>query len=311
MLNNKTFLKVFSLVAAILLWMYVMVDVDPQKTDKISDVSISFANEDVLAERGLAAVMNDSTELTVKIQGARSDINDVRKTGLTAYVDVSGCVEGRNREEIVVNAPDGITIDSMSEEYMTFQVEEIVEEEKPLTVEFDDSPEDKDSVPWIVSSEYEKVTVSGAESLVDEVTEVRGVVSAANISAEHSSRATVSLVAVDEDGKQVEDVTIQDGENIGVDIQLFKVKTVDVDISVENVADGFEVDGSPSSITVKIAGTADAIEGIESVSGTVDMGEITDTKSHRMDVNLELPYGIYLYDEEDVPSVRVALKTAE
>ena len=30
MLNNKTFLKVFSLVAAVLLWMYEMVEVDPQ-----------------------------------------------------------------------------------------------------------------------------------------------------------------------------------------------------------------------------------------------------------------------------------------
>lgn len=311
MLNNKTFLKVFSLVAAVLLWMYVMVEVDPQKTDKISDISISFANEDVLAERGLAAVMNDSTELTVKIQGARSDINAVRKTGLTAYVDVSGCEKGRNRGELVINVPDGITVDSMSKEYMTFDVEEIVEEEKPLAVEFDDSPADDDSVPWIVSSAYENVTVSGAESLVDKVKEVRGVVSAANISAEHSSRATVSLMAVDEDGEQVENVTIQNGEDISVDIQLFKVKTVDVDVSIENVADGFEVDGSPSSETVKIVGTADAVEGIESVSGTVDMSEINDTKDHRIDVNLELPYGIYLYDEEDTPSVRVTLKTVE
>ena len=62
---------------------------------------------------------------------------------------------------------------------------------------------------------------------------------------------------------------------------------------------------------MKIVGTADAVEGIESVSGTVDMSEINDTKDHRIDVNLELPYGIYLYDEEDTPSVRVTLKTVE
>lgn len=39
MLNNKTFLRVFSLVAAVLLWAYVMLEVDPYKTAKISDVS--------------------------------------------------------------------------------------------------------------------------------------------------------------------------------------------------------------------------------------------------------------------------------
>ena len=47
------------------------------------------------------------------------------------------------------------------------------------------------------------------------------------------------------------------------------------------------------------------------MSGTVDMIYINDTKDHRIDVNLELPYGIYLYDEEDTPSVRVTLKTVE
>ena len=56
MLNNKTFLRIFSLVAAVLLWMYVMGEVDPTKTSVVSNITVSFMNSDVLAEEGLAPI---------------------------------------------------------------------------------------------------------------------------------------------------------------------------------------------------------------------------------------------------------------
>ena len=311
MLNNKTFLKVFSLVAAVLLWMYVMIEVDPQTSEKINDVSVSFAHEEELAERGLAAIMKEEPDLSVRIYGDRSDVNEIRKAGLTAYVDVSTCGEGENSRSIVVNVPDGITVESVSEEYLTFEVEEIAEEEKPLTVKFEKGiSADDDKAPWIISTEYEQVTVSGAKSLVNKVSEVTGEVSADGISANRSIWVNADVRAVDSEGREVEGITVQNDESISVEIRLLDVKTVSLTVSAVGTPEGFEVEGLDRDIKIGIAGTAAALRNIEELSGTVDLSDIDDTEPHKIDVDVELPYGIYLYDE-DAPAVRVTLTAAE
>ena len=100
MLNNKTFLRIFSLVAAVLLWMYVMGEVDPTKTSVVSNITVSFMNSDVLAEEGLAPIENENMQISAKIKGKRSLVNDVKRNGMSAYVDVSSCKEGKNTVEV-------------------------------------------------------------------------------------------------------------------------------------------------------------------------------------------------------------------
>ena len=152
MFENKIFLRVFSLVVAILIWAYVVIEVDPEKSAKVM-VDVSFTNEEVLAEDDLAALEPDNMTVTASINGSRSRVNKIRKTGLTAYVDVSSCKKGENSREIVVNVPDGISIEELYQENLTFDVEELVAELKPVDVEFIGSGEEgrsgsnKDNVP--------------------------------------------------------------------------------------------------------------------------------------------------------------------
>ena len=91
MLNNKTFLRIFSLVVAVLLWMYVMGEVDPAKTSTVSNITVSFTNSDVLVEGGLAPIENENMQISAKIKGKRSLVNDVKRNGMSAYVEVSSC----------------------------------------------------------------------------------------------------------------------------------------------------------------------------------------------------------------------------
>ena len=312
MLNNKTFLRIFSLVAAVLLWMYVMVEVDPQKTARVGDITVSFANEDVLAEQGLAPLMKEEPELSVKIQGARSDVNEVKRSGLTAYVDVSTCAEGENSREIVINVPEGITVSSMSDEYMTFDVEEIVSEERPLSVEFDGDVSEKDGrVPWITAVEYENVTVSGAESLVKKVDRVEGTVSDDGISEERGIWVNADVTAVDGKGKPVDGVTIQSGESIGAEIRTLTVRTAELEVSAINVPDGFEADIPDDGVRVRIVGAYDIVDDVDEITGTVDLEGIDDTETHSVDVDAQLPDGVYLFDAKDPPSVKVMLTAME
>ena len=61
----------------------------------------------------------------IVIKGARSDVNEAKKSDITATVDVSNCDYGENEAKIKIEFPDkinGVTVDSMSEETAVFTV---------------------------------------------------------------------------------------------------------------------------------------------------------------------------------------------
>lgn len=314
MLNNKTFLKIISLVAAILLWAYVMGEVDPEKTAK-ANVTISFTNEEALAEQGLAAVVSDDMTTVALIKGKRSRVNNVKQTGLTATVDVSSCKEGENKVEISINVPDSITIESISDDYLQFEVEELAQAQKSLSVEFADDGEENEVVelgklPWVVSVDPEEVTITGARSAVDKVDFVRGIVSSKNLSEDESKWVHVSAIAVDKDGVEVPGITIVDSEYIRAQLRIMTFKTVTLKLSEENVADGFEVDSIDIADKIQIVGPESILSDIDEIEGYADFSEITDSEINEINVYLNMPDGIYLYDRENPLTVQAKLKAA-
>lgn len=314
MFSSKTFLRIISLIAAVLLWAYVMGEVDPEKREKV-DVYINFTNEDVLAEEGLAAVIGDNMTTTAVIKGKRSEVNEINKTGITAYVDVSSCKKGKNKVEIVVNAPEGISVESVADEYLNVEVEDLAEEEKTLSVEFIDTEdtvsEEGGKIPWVIATDPETVTVTGSKSAVEAVAEVRGSVSSKSLSEDESKWRYVSVVAVDEDGEKVEGVTIADSENIRALLRVFTLKSVDVEIVSQNIESGYEIDEIKGLKSAVILGPQDLIDDIDSIEGILDLEGVTGTESTEASVNLIVPEGIYLYDGEDEVTVKVRLKAVQ
>lgn len=309
MLNNKTFLRIFSLVVAVLLWMYVIGEVDPTKTSVVDDIAVSFTNSDALAKEGLAPIENENMQISVKIKGKRSLVNDVKRSGISAYVDVSSCKEGKNIVEVNINTPDGISVESMSDEYLTFEVEAIEEAKKPVSISFEDKNGSKSKVPWVISFMPETVTVSGASSLVDKVSEVRGTVSVADMSEEHSSWEYATLTAVDENGDAVAGVTVQDN-SVTAEVRILTAKTVTLDVSAENLEDGYETDSISADSQIKIVAPAEVLDHVDSIKGIADMTEISDTETHKIKLNFNLPEGVYLYNSKEPVTAKIKLKTS-
>ena len=321
MLSNKTFLKIISLVSAILLWAYVMGEIDPEKKAKV-DVTVSFSNEDVLAEEGLAALVNDDMTTVATIKGKRSRVNDIKKSGLTAYVDVSSCSKGENKEEIVINVPNDISVEGIAEEYLQFQVEELAEETRTLDIAFmeEEEPvgsntggadETSDKVPWVIATDPDEVTVIGAQSAVSKVVSVRGNVSSKNLSEEENKWVHVSVIPVDKNGDKVSGVSVADSEYIRAQLGILTVKTVELEVLEENAEAGYEIDEVQCPDEIKIVGPADTVNDITKLEGAVDLKGITGTSVSETEMNLNLPYGIYLYDTENPLTVKVKLKAVQ
>ncbi len=309
MLNNKTFLRIFSLVAAVLLWMYVMGEVDPTKTSVVSNITVSFMNSDMLAEEGLAPIENENMQISAKIKGKRSLVNDVKRNGMSAYVDVSSCKEGKNTVEVKINTPDGISVESTSDEYLTFEVEAIEEAEKPVSISFEGKSGSKSKVPWVLSFMPETVTVSGASSLIDKVSEVRGTVSVADMSEDHSSWEYATVTAVDEKGNAVAGVSVQDG-SVTAEVRILTVKTVTLEVSAENMEDGYEADSISADSQIKIVAPAEVLDYVDSIKGTADMTGVSDTETHKIKLNFDLPEGVYLYNSNEPVTAKIRLKAS-
>ena len=125
MLTNKKALMLISLLVAIGLWMFVMGNVDPETTERITGVEVEMIGTDSLEDQGLKATLNKPKMVAVTLEGKRSQIKKTKNKGLKAYVDVSTCDYGKNEGEIVIKIPDGVsgvTVEEASAETAIFTV---------------------------------------------------------------------------------------------------------------------------------------------------------------------------------------------
>lgn len=306
--NNKNVLRGLSLVIAVFLWMYVMGEVDPETKYRISNIEINFVNTEALAERGLAVVYDDDIGISAIIKGSRSEVNETKNSGLVATVDVSSCSEGTNTEELELSLPDGISLDSISDDTVEFEVEEIAEEEKPVEIEFiGEDTSDSEYEPWVYDIEPETVTVSGAESSVAKVDAVKGTVTR-NMAEANSRSIDVELVPVTEDGKEVRGLTL-DYSTASMQMQLMKTKDVSISITAQNLESGFEIDTVRGADSVRVIGAADVIDEIQEIEAYVDLSGVT--SEAKREISIQLPDNVYLYNEDNVLEVTVTVREAD
>ena len=124
MKSNKV-LMLISLLVAIGLWMFVMGNVDPQVSERVSGIKVEMEGTDTLNDQDLTATINKPKVVNVTIEGKRSQIIKAKKKGIKAYIDVSTCDYGKNEAEIYVRIPDGasgVTVEDISSETAVFTV---------------------------------------------------------------------------------------------------------------------------------------------------------------------------------------------
>lgn len=308
MLNNKTAMKIISLLAAICLWMYVVGEVDPETKGKVGDIPVHFTGTEVLAENGLAAVNEEESTISVVLKGKRSDVNDIKKSGLEAYVDVSDCEEGRNTRDIEITVPDNVNLENVSAETLTFAVEKLSEQNKPVEIEFYGNSGSSELTPFIIECVPEEIAVSGAESSVKKIKSVKGKISLEDVSADKSRWVTVKVDPVNKNGNEIGGVQLSETE-VRVKVQLLQVKTVRLQVNKENLDGRIVVEKISLPETIALAGPESAMKGIDKIEGIVDMQGMRESGS--LPIQLKLPESVYVYDKENEPTAEITIKAEE
>lgn len=124
-MNSNKVLMLISLLVAIALWVFVMGNVDPQISERVSGIKVEMEGTDTLEDQDLTATVNKPKVVSVTIEGKRSQVLKAKKKGIKAYIDVSTCDYGKNEAEIYIRIPDGasgVAVEDISSETAVFTV---------------------------------------------------------------------------------------------------------------------------------------------------------------------------------------------
>lgn len=293
MKESKTLYICFSVLLAILFWMYVRQVEDPVMNGTIWNVPVELTGESVLTSKGLA-VANISDEMVdLKISAPASVLESLSRKNVTATLDVSKCVAGENTlyytPKVASNVKqDGITWVSQSPESVVVRVEKLDSKVFPVEFRLVGSVADGYQAGTAAISP-EMVTVSGPVDQVSQIARVAAVLEVSELSEEYSGNLPLSLFNAK--GELLEDLEVtMDTESAYVVVPVVVIREIDLTVKLVDGGGATEKNASykiePETITV--SGSSEAMEGLTELSlGSVDLAKVNGTKIISLPITLQ------------------------
>ena len=304
--NKNTTIKILAACFAIIMWVYVMSEVNPRTTKQFSNINVVIKNAQYVENQSLAIIEPQEIKISVKVSGRTNDIFKITEKDIEAYVDLRGISKmGESRVPIYVNSLENVSIDNVYPKDALVILESIVTKDKPVKVQQVGNVKDGYS-PGESISKPSTVLVKGPKSLVDSVSHVVATVDVTNYDKDIS--VNVPFKAVDDSGKEVI-VDQKEPESVDVTIPVYKVKNVKLEPQIEGSAvEGFKITNiEPNIDTIDIRGYEETLSQISSIkTNPVDVSLITeDTISA---VELIIPAGVELVGGDIEPQLNIKVE---
>lgn len=308
--NMRIFMKLFSVILAVIIWLVLIYTVDPVISQSVKNVQVTFYGEDVLAEKGLVLVGKDDTDkVDVKIRGARRAVINSLSI-ITAYVNVSDIDRaGTWNKTVSFNlGVSGVSVDGRVGEMISVRTEELVEKKVPVKIAQTGGDKSKDI---IVSSvpENESMTLRGAKS---ELANIKAVVVPVDVSTVTSDSDNVyKYHYVDNsDGEIKPQSLVNPEEAIKVINTVYKRKTVDVNYLLSKDRDKYMLEVKSSEKAKIDIGIIDDSAKAEKISSVKYMLNPSDYKTadSEYEFTADVPEGVYIPEENMKILAKIELK---
>lgn len=126
---------ILAVICALVLWLYVAgVDTD-RAEKKFTDVSIKLENAQAMQDTLGFSVLSEYTQMDadITVSGKKSDINRLKVTDLTVWVDLNDVsVAGNNKLNVRIDMPDGLTVTACNPQSVTVYVDETTTKAVPV-----------------------------------------------------------------------------------------------------------------------------------------------------------------------------------
>jgi YbbR domain-containing protein len=273
MLRGNLVLKVMALLFAVILWSYVLTDINPPRERVMDDIKVRFSNADELRAKGLdiSGSLSDVLDtVDIRLEVRQSDLKYLSDQNVRATVDLS-TINGPGPRTLKISATTTYgqvlevnppTVDLYVDSYETRTI--------PVNVEVTGSvPEgyyasDPEISPGVVTISGASVDVEKAAGAVCTI-DLNGLTEGFNKS--------VEVQLLDSDGNAVDKSLFSEGlPSVIVNLKVLAKKTVTINaksaiLGQDELAAGYEIAGiSCVPDTVEIVGDAGVLAAVNSIS---------------------------------------------
>ena len=290
--NEKVITIIVCVLLSFSLWVYISNVENVNRTVELKNISVTIENESALSESKLVLLPEQVFEVNLRIEGPSKKVYSISKQDFNLEVDLSAYAlkSGVNNIPVkIVDYPEGINIKNTGNLTIKVVLENIDEKEINITSKINTTFQDGISE---VSSEIspQKVTISGASSFIDKVSQVIIDGSESNISRNFSR--TFNLKAVDANGDEVDGVEIST-KKVTYSMKVKKQKEAPIKVDYQgSLPNGISKEFEELSINnIIISGEVDDVDKIESIkTEPIYLSNITENKKITLD--LVIPEGI-------------------
>jgi YbbR domain-containing protein len=298
------------------MWLYVVTVVSPNSDKHYYNIPVTLQSEVVLQERGLMITTTDLPEVSLHLEGNRTDLNKLNSANITIAVDVSKIGEpGVHNLTFTPIYPgdvpnNAITVLNRTPGTITLEVEERISKDVPVDILYtgalsEDYMADKDNKVL----DYETVNVTGPKSVVDQIAMARIEVDLDERIESINQQFAYTLC--NEKGEPVDvELVTTDAEAVNLNLRIVRVKQLELTV---DVVDGGGATKDTSSITIepstiRVSGSDSLLKGLENLElGTINLGEMQ--ADEVLTFTIKLPEGVT--NETGVLEAKVDVKFPE
>lgn len=305
LMQNKTFLKVISLIIAAIFWMYVIATQDPESTNRIEDVRIVCGLAQQQLNRGLSIISKSSESVSFTATGKRSLVTGV-KGSYYANLNLDNIEQpGRYNVTPQISKPGGVYIENIQPASVEVYVDKYVSTLVPLNIKTENTLPD-DYIIKNITASIEQTSVTAPSLELEQVAYAGITVDLSKIKKSEVLECTPEVY--DKDGTPVEiDGMHIDMQTVKVSVDIQKVKKVKVVPAISGELKGYKVSATPEY--VKINGEIDTLKDINVIStSAIDAEKLKN--ENEVKTQLLVPSGTRLLDEKD-GNVTVAIRKEE
>lgn len=299
-------LKIVSLLFAMLIWGYVMVEVNPKRVKTITDVPISFSGESSLHDRGLA-VRGDRDDIlrnvTVRVKVQLTDYTGLDASDISASVSLRP-VNKADTYKLKIDATSSLgTVENVSPSEITIEVDELATMLVPIDVEYSgELPEGYwKSEPTLAS---QSIKVSGPR---DDVSTISKAICTIDLEDRTTSyNEAILLKYVDKNGDEIDTALFLDTlPSVVVKMDVMRIvelpiNAADAVLGADALPANYEVyDVVATPPTVRVVGSENALSGLTGIKiENIDVSG--STSSVQQNVVITAPEGTTLLDDPNI-----------
>lgn len=307
--KKKTMPKILSLMFAIIFWLYVMDQVNPEMVRTVSNLPVEILNQEMIQSGGYVILEENVPTVSVKVKGRRKAVMNIKPEDIILSADVKEFHKGVNYFPIMKKIfLDNVTVESLSENKIQMTIDRLSEVTKDITIKTTGKLDEGESLGDITPS-LKQVVVKGPETIVKSVAGVVGELDLATV--ENNAVANLNLKAVDQNGQSVQGVTLS-SLSVSVTLGVLKENAAKVEAVLSgSVPTGYkitQIDIVPQTVALKgkaenfVSAAVIKTQGID-VSGM--------TSSQEVDIALDIPNNSDYVDLPKTVKVHLTIEKIE